>query len=606
MNKKKTDLSWFKGVLLFICAGIIPFIVKMIDVPTRLSEYGTVRSARVIRDAFSYYKMTILIILGVILAIYSVMDAHIDDLKKSIKKPVFFLPAAFIGLSLLSALLSHNKDVAFYGATERYEGFWVWAVYILLFVSTFTYIKNKTPLYIVLGGLACGAILTGTVGALQFLGKDPYETELFTKLIMGEYYEEGKTLGIRFTSVFSTLYNPNCVGIYTGMLCPFFLLTGAFAPVKSWYKYALIAVGALLFVNLFGCESLGGFIGLAAGLAFSLLIAVIYFAKSSEKAKMIAPAAIVVCFLSALAFIMTGGSKIAQKIDVIRTAVSDPEYIENPFFFEDLKLEDNTAYIKIKTGTILIPDNNGEWSVKFIPEGESEPYDIEAKPVTAKKDIYLSSYSCDIPGLIESGVNVVGDGVIEFAGGDGKTSSTSFYFKLDGAAMTVLDMFGNTVDINKEYKSIGFKGLERLGSNRGYIWSRSIPLIANNIIVGAGPDCYVFEFPQQDIISKLNYLGNPNIIIDKPHNFYLQIAINSGLISLVVLLALFMMYIINTLKAVFVTDDGYFMLGLRLGALAGVIGYLAAVTTTDSVVSVSPVFWILLGLGFAVNKKLAD
>ena len=35
--------------------------------------------------------------------------------------------------------------------------------------------------------------------------------------------------------------------------------------------------------------------------------------------------------------------------------------------------------------------------------------------------------------------------------------------------------------------------------------------------------------------------------------------------------------------------------------MGGVIGYLVCVATTDSVVSVSPVFWILLGIGFAVN-----
>ena len=135
-------------------------------------------------------------------------------------------------------------------------------------------------------------------------------------------------------------------------------------------------------------------------------------------------------------------------------------------------------------------------------------------------------------------------------------------------------------------------------------------MLKNNIFIGSGTDTFVFEFPQQDVRSKLNYLGNPYVIIDKPHNMFLQIGINTGVISLIVMLVLFILYIVQTVKRVF-NDKEQSLNAIRLGIMAGIVAYLAAAMTTDSVVSVAPVFWTLLGAGFGANvinheKKTRD
>jgi hypothetical protein len=41
-------------------------------------------------------------------------------------------------------------------------------------------------------------------------------------------------------------------------------------------------------------------------------------------------------------------------------------------------------------------------------------------------------------------------------------------------------------------------------------------------------------------------------------------------------------------------------------AFIGVIGYLAAGFFNDSIVSVAPLFWILLGIGISINIKLSS
>ena len=44
--------------------------------------------------------------------------------------------------------------------------------------------------------------------------------------------------------------------------------------------------------------------------------------------------------------------------------------------------------------------------------------------------------------------------------------------------------------------------MERLGSGRGYIWSRSIPLIKQAGFMGLGADTYPEYFPQNDFKGK--------------------------------------------------------------------------------------------------------
>jgi hypothetical protein len=70
-------------------------------------------------------------------------------------------------------------------------------------------------------------------------------------------------------------------------------------------------------------------------------------------------------------------------------------------------------------------------------------------------------------------------------------------------------------------------------------------MLKDTVLIGHGPDTYVLEFPQHDYVGKLNSFSSHRMIVDKPHNMYLQIGINTGLISLIGLLALYLMYFVG-------------------------------------------------------------
>ena len=153
-----------------------------------------------------------------------------------------------------------------------------------------------------------------------------------------------------------------------------------------------------------------------------------------------------------------------------------------------------------------------------------------------------------------------------------------------------------------EAPSIGFEGKEKLGSARGYIWSRSLPVMLEKPIVGHGADTFFAEFPQGDLLGKLYSYGTTQMIVDKPHNLYLQIGINHSIIALLAFLAMVLAYIIDSFKLYALRKEYCSQQIVGTAITLAIIGYLGAGFFNDSIVSVAPIFWTLLGVGIAVNQ----
>jgi len=124
-------------------------------------------------------------------------------------------------------------------------------------------------------------------------------------------------------------------------------------------------------------------------------------------------------------------------------------------------------------------------------------------------------------------------------------------------------------------------GYESLFSTRAYIWSRSIPLLKEFIIIGAGPDMYPIAFPQDDYVGKLNAL-NLRTIVDKPHN----------------------MYVVDSVKLFINRKFDTFKDYIGVGLFASVTAYLVSGFFNDQIISVAPIFYGVLALGIVVNRMI--
>lgn len=152
-------------------------------------------------------------------------------------------------------------------------------------------------------------------------------------------------------------------------------------------------------------------------------------------------------------------------------------------------------------------------------------------------------------------------------------------------------------------EKFGFEGMERFASGRGYIWSRTLPLLSHTLFWGYGPDTFAMCFPQNDYKGKLNFMYDANLIIDKPHNMYLQTAVNTGVLSLVAFLGILAYYILSSISLYRSSTLESFYSKAGLAIFISIIGYMISGLFTDSTVSVSPVFWILLGVGMGINRQ---
>lgn len=91
------------------------------------------------------------------------------------------------------------------------------------------------------------------------------------------------------------------------------------------------------------------------------------------------------------------------------------------------------------------------------------------------------------------------------------------------------------------------------------------------------------------------------MFVDKPHNLYLQIGLDYGVIALIAFLFMIFVYLFDSIKLYAFKEKYVHSQILGISNALGIIGYLFAGFFNDSLISVAPVFWIVFGTGIAIN-----
>lgn len=187
----------------------------------------------------------------------------------------------------------------------------------------------------------------------------------------------------------------------------------------------------------------------------------------------------------------------------------------------------------------------------------------------------------------------------------GNSQSSLMFDLVNGKKIEMIDYRTTDPIIPENAEHIGFEGKEKVGSSRGYIWSRTLPLLKNCLIKGYGADTFTYEFPQNDVLAKYYAYSDYNegfyITVDKPHNMYLQMFYSNGLIALAAFLGIAVFYLVDCFRLYALRKTYRREQIMGTAVMLGIVGYLAAGIFNDSVVSVAPMFWVLLGTGAALN-----
>ncbi|BES66478.1 O-antigen ligase family protein [Gottschalkiaceae bacterium SANA] len=648
-NIRDREVKWQELLPLALIIGIVPLLFRVQTYQRTLDE-AVYYPGTGFNDLYSLIKAKALIfftLLALGIFLYQLAKKRIH-----LEKSLYTVFAGVYGLAILFSSLLSPYDIAFNGLTDRFEGGWVLLSYVAIFFLCIHYGRQRKAIDVFTHTLMASSILMGFFGFLQYVGYDPY-TEGFLRYFAFPrevWSTVGESVKTSFeTGVVGSLYNPNFMGSYAAMMT--LLSLGYVLKVNSSKKQEIFYIIANLvsFSALVGSRSSAGLIGFSAG----MIIMVLFMPKALKKSgKRLVPLilawlAMVIVMILIYAKMWNGNRLIQQ--DYLTLFVYFLYFVGASILYRYIfnRREKNKALLAISfafAGLVLIgaallysPLQSVTHQLYYgESQAERKAEDMKGREklqnvVITPQQIQITEADGDYIAFeikdntvkaLDAEGNNLGFNNSEAGHYQVKDQAYQDYelvlTKIHGAEdqmfalVPKFDIWVVVDEMGLAYKGrnhkpdqidsparFGFQGRESIFTYRGYIWSRTIPLLKKHVLLGAGPDCFVFEFPQYEHITKWNINQPTYLLYDKPHNWYLQMGINTGLLSLLAVLAMGFLLLFQSIKK--------YMLGgqedpVTATLLAMVFAYAAASIFNDSVISVAPIFWMIFGLAVgAVN-----
>lgn len=586
-ENKKLHMAYFLPLLLI--AGFVPLIVyaKQINLEgTRQALYWT--GQRKYMDFFSYWKSMWLVLLTIIASILYII------LYKQKKLPFKNLKHYYIPLTvyavfvIISTIFATDTQTALWGFVDMYQGMFVLISYVLITFLTINFVNSERDLNLFVKAFLFLMIIEGLLGITQYFGFDFLQTAIGKSIIVPASFR-GSSLSFKFgdKTIYGTLFNTNFVGSFAALMLP---LSFAFLPASKTKIQKIVSATAILLMifTWIGCNSRAGYLGAGVAAIFALWL----FRKLLIKHwKISASFALALIALFIGLNTLSDGAiinrlktlNIKEQIEIIESKN------ENAVKFKDIILGENSFSIITNKETLSFRVD--EDKLYFLDENSNELAITRKDSQITINDPKYEEYKITIP------ENYPGVSVTAYK------RLINFYTADEG--VKIIGSGGRLTEPKSSPFFEPLRGFETLGSNRGYEWGASIPMLKDYVFKGAGPDNFPIAFNQDDFIAKLNLSGfDASIVIDKPHNMYLQTGINTGLISLTAFLALCATYIVQSLLLFSKAEFNKVEEIIGGACVISIIAYLAAGLFNDSVVSVAPLFWLILGLGISINYKL--
>jgi len=561
-----------------VFSAIVFLIVRAQSYSAQIEETPNLpyNSSMEIWDLFSKAKASVILFVAV-WAVLTMTYLLITGQMK-VKKTIIYIPMFIYTLGVvLSYIYSSYKWIAWNGNFERFEGTRTILCYMFMLFYTINVVDELRDALIVVSSILAGVFVACLIGVSQLIGHDLFLTGLGRVLLLGS---KDYSIAAMFLpgQVYQTVANMNYVGMYMSLIVPIVLFTLIYfcspannvsiarSGIDSNKRCVIVIFTVILLLliclNVYGAGSLGGVVGISASIILLLIIL-------SKNTKLKIALAIMGCagMVAVFCYVYVTGSDSIFPVDYIETGIDNIT----------VSLDGNELNVSYDRDTdeYELSDCDGAGIAVFYFAGEDGIYQVD--------DERFSGEIVIMPVKDDEGNPCV---VIEF-----KKEVFGFVLYEDGARYT--NPFGNEISLTR-IDSYGFESHLSAGSGRGYIWSRTIPLLKDRILIGSGADCFMFVFPQADYAGKYSSGAPLSAVCDKPHNMFLNMMIGTGGVSL---LAFLLIIVLAMWKAFCVSEDKIF---IKIIA-TGIIGFLVAGITCDSSICTMPIFYGLLGTVIAIG-----
>ena len=585
---------------LFFTAVII-MVVRMASYQRPMEQFyfWSANSGSSLTDFFSYFKLIAILVctlVAIIILMYKVFTQSFY-----IKRSFAYIPMIVYSLFvLLSYLFSDYKLFALWGWNDRFEGTIALIAYMIMLFFTINVVNSEENVSWLVHLLALVSTILGLLGVTQALNHDFFKTTLGKQLITPpSFWSHIDTLNFTFTNqIYQTVYNINYVSFYLTLLIPIFGLLFIHSVMKGkedpFYKKILWgALFTLLVFNLIGSASSGGLMGMA----FVVLVGIVVLNKKIIKwwkpVIMLIVLTVIVAGASYNRWVpeltgaingvtgkQTSETNTLHKLDYMTTTGNAIElgYKGDEVIFTTYPDDPSSLTITDSKGTAIAATQTNQDPPEFQLNDNRFSW-VSIKPA---RDSDGNNYIILI------------------------TDGNEWPFKITNDGPKYRTGTGRFIDLKKA-PAVGWENNQAFGSGRGYIWSRTIPMMKETMFLGHGADTFCIYFPHYDYVGKYNsdvFTTSINIIVDKPHNMYFDTIIGTGGISMLALLALWGIYIVQSFILYWKEEFNGLISFVGVGAFLGVCGFLVSGFVNDSNVSVMPMFYGLLGTGIAINAML--
>ncbi len=598
-------------VALFMCIFIylLPFITYLhIDhLDSFEKKYFSSESGSIV-DWFLYSKEIAVIIFSILLLFIFVEQRYFGYDRKvdyPLKHKVFRIPlilcGVYAGLLVLSGLFSKHKSVVMLGVVKQYEGLLGVLGYLVIFLAAINYFHHKkairyfTNLIILLSGTAAFYAI------MEYKGH-PLQEMKFMKYFITSKADRFYATKLHSVSenVHITFFNANYFGGFCGLMFPitFALSLGSRNMVKKVTGLicsAGIVIGAIL------SHSSGGLYSIIISTVVLLMVYLFYWYKKmvDRKQAVVLTVAILLCSVIGLKYMMSENDDFETRLNkVVRNEAMeyDSESLEQSlgdshFVLKNIRTVSQSIYFTDENDNVIevlaYKNENGEYYVLFL-DGNGNQLKTEYRD-------YIYYFHDERYKNCNFKFSVTDKLYCDF----GYASKLIFQFEDNRFKPYVHNMY--TMEKITTYTGPEFfQNRLKLASGRGLIWGSTISILPKCIFLGFGNGNFVANYPQYDYVSLLEVYQTPAMVINKPHSWYLGIATDSGIVSLMAVLGLLFTFLVKGVKKCIIhpVKDEY--LHMRVGVFISVMAYMVVGLVNDSFVCVSPVFWFIFGVGWYV------
>lgn len=610
------DVHWFQMIPMIIFGAITIMLVHMYSYTRPMSQFYWAGGSDSQSDFFSHCKL-ICIMICACLAIAFIGYRFVTQ-SFALKKSFVYVPMLIYTIFvIISYILSDYKEFSWWGYVDRFEGTASLLAYMLMLFMVINFVNTEKNVKWILYPIFISSTILGILGITQATDHDFFRTALGQKLITPNIVtESGQTLNeiideaakngeqiLSFTfqnrEIYQTVYNINYVSFYLTLLIPLvgLLFIRSVERIKTDAKWKPIVWGALfalLLFNLIGAASSGGFFGMAVVVALAFIV---LNKKILRWWKPVIALLVITAIIGGMTY-ERWSAELGILFREITPTASAAEEVVSEHHMDYIDTDGFTIHIGID-GTkidIVVPQEGGGVYCAY-PDG-SEMQLIPGE--------YAGRYTFADPAFTNCTFTLaVDDSNNMYVMFSIDNNEHDWNFAITDAGVFYVNGLGRTVDLDI-IPSFGFENNPEFGSGRGYIWSRTFPMMKETTLIGHGADTYCIYFPHNDYVGKYysgTFSNSIDIIVDKPHCMYMGAWVGTGGISVLALVVLYFYYIVQSIGIYIRKDfrDMSFMDIAGIGIALGITGFVFTGLVDDSTVSVMPMFYTLLGVGIAIN-----